>query len=349
MRFHFLILGCLLFAFVSCSKKETATTTSSSNASIDTSQKAEPVKITDTSHHLYFRPQAGAVRRYHIVDHVVRSSEDTAVGAPPRKQAISVTTEIYLRETIKGPKNDSLTEFSVRIDSLTVASTVDTTTMHYSSSNLKDRANDQYQELNLVVGKEFSAFANKYGDLDSIVDVGSLTTAMLATLPDSMKRKPQMQQFLKQQAEQLAIPYIVRVLTHCPTLALVQDTTWRHTEDGPIQIPPSFKLPVHITESETVRGLERRNDKVLAVLEDSMTTVPTKNTLTDGQVVATISGFSATTHRVVRIEDSTGFLYHQVQNEKRNFTFHIQSKDHPNENRTLVQHGSEDLLTEQLQ
>ncbi|HEY3875651.1 MAG TPA: hypothetical protein VGM92_09255, partial [Candidatus Kapabacteria bacterium] len=184
MHSNRIFLWCLLASVVvSCGKKESATTTS--NMAVDTTKQAEPVAITDTSHHLFFRPKTGSVERYHIVDRITMSSADTPPGSAPTKQSATSTAEIYLHQTVKATRKDSTVELVIHVDSIHVASTRDTTKSEYSSSNLKDRMDQQYQEYNLVLGKDFTVLASKYGDLDSITDVSAVSAGLLATVPDS--------------------------------------------------------------------------------------------------------------------------------------------------------------------
>jgi Family of unknown function (DUF6263) len=344
-RFFFLCL-ILCATLASCGKKESA---ANSSMSIDTTKKAEPVAITDTSHHLFFRPKAGSVQRYHIVDRLSMSSSDTPPGTAATKHSASSTTEIFLRQTVKDIRRDSSVGLTVRIDSILLTSDRDTTKTQYSSNNLKDRMSQDYDEFNILVGKDFSLVTNKYGDLDSITDIHSITTAMLATLPDSQRNSPQVFRAATQQAEEVVNAYLMRVLVHSPTRALKQDTTWRSASDVNMDIAPNLAFPVHIEASETVRGLEKRDDLVLAVLEDSQTTTPRKLVFDEGPTKATISNFRAISQSIVRIEDATGLLYHRAIKETRNFTLVIESKEHAGDKRTVTQNGSEELLTERIE
>ncbi len=343
-----LISLCFLVAVLtsSCGKKESA---APSNMSVDTTKKAEPVAISDTSHHLFFRPKAGTVQRYHIVDRLTMNSSDTPPGSAAQKHTASSTSDIYLHQTVKGTRRDSSVEMVFHVDSIQLTSLRDTTKTLYSSSNLKDRMNQAFEEFNIVIGKDFSVLTNKYGDLDSITDVSGIAATLIATVPDSERSNPQVLHAATQQAEEIANAYIMRVLVHSPTRALKQDTTWRSASDVNMDIAPGLAFPVHMDASETVRGLEKRNDLVLAILEDSTTTTPRKRVFEEGPTKATISDFRAISHSIVRIDDATGLLYHRAMKETRNFTLVVESKEHAGESRTVTQNGSEELLTERLQ
>ena len=345
-RFFFLCLCCAVLA--SCGKKESATP-SANNMAVDTTKKAESVAITDTSHHLFFRPKAGTTQRYHIVDRMTSSSSDTPPGSAATKHTATSTTEIFIHQTVKGTRRDSSVELVFHIDSILLTSVRDTTKTQYSSNNLKDRISPAFEEFNLAIGKDFSVLANKYGDLDSIMDVSSIANAMLATVPDSERSNPEMLRAAKQQAEEVANEYAMRVMVHSPTRALIQDTIWRNASDVNMDLAPQLALPVHIDASERVRGLEKRDDLVLAVLEDSQSTTPRKLVFDEGPTKATFSNFRATMHSVVRIEDGTGLLYHRAMKEMRNFTLVLESKEQPNERRTVMQNGSEELVTERIE
>ncbi len=250
---------------------------------------------------------------------------------------------------MKATRQDSSAELVFRVDSIRLTSESDTTKTSYSSNNLKDRIGQAYQEFNILIGKEFSVLTNKYGDLDSIVDVSSITNTLMATVPDSERKNPQVLRYATQQSEQLANAYLMRVLVHSPTRALIQDTTWHNSSDVNLDIAQGLSFPVHIDALEKVRGLEKRNDLVLAVLEDAQTTTPRKRVFDEGPTKVTISDFQATSHGVVRIEDATGLLYHRAMKEMRNFTLVVENKEHAGERRTVTQNGSEELLTERLQ
>ncbi len=347
LRFFFACL--FLAALASCGKKETAPQTAS-NMSIDTTKKAQAVAITDTSHHLFFRPKAGSVQRYHIVDRLSMSTSDSEPGAAgAAKHTASSTTEIYLHQTVKNVRRDSSVELVLRVDSVRLTSQRDTTKTEYSSTNPKDTSANEFEEFKILMGKNFSILTNKNGDLDSITDVSSLTNALLKSVPDSERTNPQVLRYATEQAEQVASAYIMRVLVHSPTRALIQDTTWRSASDVNLDVAQGLSFPVHIDATETVRGLEKRDNLVLAVLEDSTTTTPRKRVFDEGPTTATISDFRATSRSVVRIEDATGLLYHRAMTEMRNFTIVVESKEHAGEKRTVTQHGSEELVTERIE
>jgi hypothetical protein len=348
MQIKRLIYLCLFYVtLASCGKKEAGGP--GSNMAIDTTKSAEHVAITDTSHHLFFRPKAGSVQRFHIVDRITMSSSDTPPGSAATKHSVTSTTEIYLHQTVKGVRRDSSVELVFHVDSILLTSERDTAKTKYSSNDLKDRMGQNFEEFNIIIGKDFSALMNKFGDLDSITDISSVANALLATVPDSEKSNPQIMHAATQQAEELANSYLVRVLVHSPTRALIQDTTWRNATDVNMDIAPGLAFPVHLEQSERVRGLEKRDNVMLAILEDSMTTTPQKRVLDEGPVKATISDFRAVSHSIVRIEDATGLLFHRAMKETRNFTLVVESKEHAAEKRTVTQNGSEELLTERVQ
>jgi hypothetical protein len=345
---RFLLLSLVCAVLASCGKKESAAPFAN-NMAIDTTKKAEHVAISDTSHHLFFRPVTGSIQRYHIVDQLSMNSSDNPPGAAPMKHSATSTTEIYLHQTVKNVHRDSSVELTLRVDSIHLITQRDTTKTQYSSNNLKDRMAQAFEEFNIVLDKDFTILTNKYGDLDSITDVSSIMTTLLAAVPDSERKNPQVLEYAKQQSEQVANAYIMRVLVHSPTRALIQDTTWRNISNVNMSLAQGLSFPVRIDASETVRGLEKRNNFVVAVLEDSTTTVPEKRVFDEGPTKATISDFKAISHSIVRIEDGTGLLYHRAMKEMRNFTFLLESKEHAGDKRSITQNASEELLTERLQ
>lgn len=343
------ILFCFLcLTFASCGKKESAVSTTNT-AAIDTNQPAKTIPISDTNHHLFFRPSPGSVERYHIIDRMTMSSKDNSPNGPGMSHSATSTTEFYLHQTVGKRGRDSSVTLTYRVDSIRLSSQQDTSKLTYSSNDLHDRMNDQYREFNILVGKNFTVRANKYGDLDSMLDVSEIVAGLLAPVPDSTRNQPRIRQMATRQAEEVANAYIMRVLVHNPTRALVTDTTWRDSSDVNLDVAAGLSFPVHINASETVRGLEKRGDRVLAVLEDNTTTTPRKREFQEGPTTATIQDFMATSHSVVHIEDSTGLLFYRGMQEKRNFTLKIESKEHPGEARSVTQNGTENLVTEILE
>ncbi len=341
------IRHCLLYtSFVilaACGKKEAAP---GAKTTIDTTEKAEPVAIRDTNHHLYFRPQAGSVRRYHVLDRMTASASDAQPSGQTVKHSATSENEFYLTETAGATRPDSGVDLTFRIDSIRLTTLQDTTRTQYSSTDPKDRANERYQQFNIVIGKTVAVRTNKFGDLAAITDAGSIASALLAGAPDSIRSKPQIKQMATQRAEELINSYLMRVLVHSPTRALIKDTTWRNISDVNLDVAQGLSLPVSVSATETVRGLERRGDRVLAVLEDNTTTTPKKRVFEEGPTKATVSNFIATSHSVVRIDDATGTLFHRGLEEKRSFTFVVENTQNPGEKRTLSQNGSETLTAE---
>jgi len=352
-RYFFVCLFCLAAVsstmLASCGKKESAVSSASNTASFDTTEPAKTVPIVDTNHHLFFRPKPGSVERYHVIDRMTMSSSDTPPSGPPVHHSATSTREFYLHQTVGKIGRDSSVTLTYRVDSIRLSSQQDTSKLNYSSNELRDRMNDEYRQFNILVGKDFTVRANKYGDLDSILDVSQIAAGLLAPVPDSIRNQPRIRQLAKQQAEEVANDYITRVLVHNPTRALVTDTTWRDSSDVNLDVAAGLSFPVHINASETVRGLENRGDRVLAVLEDNTTTTPRKRVFQEGPTTATIQNFIATSHSVAHIEDSTGLLFYRAMQEKRNFTLVIESKEHAGEKRTVTQNGAENLVTEILE
>ena len=340
-----LVLCLLGFVLASCSKKETAV----SNTALDTTKPAQSVPISDTNHHLFFRPVVGSVVHYRVTDKMTMGSSDTPPSGTSESHSGISSTEFFIRQTVKSIGRDSSVTLEYRVDSVRLNSKRDTAQMHYSSNDLRDRMNEEYKEFNIVVGKDFTVHTNKYGDLDTMLDVSQITAGLLAPVPDSVRNKPEIRRMATQQAEEVANAYIMRVLVHNPTKALVTDTTWRDSSDVNLNVAPGLSFPVHINASETVRGLEKQDNRVFAVLEDNTTTTPRKRVFQEGPTTATIQNFVATSHSVVHIEDTTGMLYLRSMQEKRNFTLIIESKEQPGQKRTLTQNGTEELTTEILQ
>jgi len=341
------IFSALLF-IVACSKKEetAATSSTSQKVVVDTNQKAEPVAITDTSHHLYFHPQAGSTQRYHVVDRMNANADDVQPDGKTMKRSATSMTEYYITQKVKSVNKDSSVDLTYRVDSIALSTDQDTSHVRYSSGNAKDRANERFSEFNILIGKEFGVKTSKYGDLNSITDVTNIANALIATVPDSIRSKPQVKTMANQQAQQVVNAYVMRVLVHSPTRALVKDTTWKNSSDVNLDVAPGLSFPVRVDASETVKGLEKRGDKVYAVLEDVTKTTPKKTLFEEGPTKATVKDFIATSHSTVHIEDATGLLARRTMEEKRSFTFIIESKQQPAQKRTVTQTGSEVLTTE---
>jgi hypothetical protein len=164
-----------------------------------------------------------------------------------------------------------------------------------------------------------------------------------------LKNNPEIRSRALQQAEQVAGAYVLRVLVHNPTRALIKDTTWRNASDVNLDVVKGLSFPVHVDATETVRGLEKRGDLVVAVLEDNTKTTLKNRVLQEGPATATINNFMANSHSVVRIEDATGLLMHRTVQEKRNFTIVVESKEHPGDKRTITQNGSDEMTMELIE
>ena len=341
------------FLFAQCSKNNTAPEQAGGKAVVDTTQKAEPVKIEDANHHIYFHPVVGTVGRYHIMDRMMRTFTDQTPDGKSNKQSIVSVTDFYLRQTVKSVGKDSVVELTYRVDSIELKSQRDTSVVHYSSGNAVDRKDDRFHEFNLILGKEFSIKTNKYGDPDSITDTKAVENALLASAPDTIRTKPQVKTQAKQLAKELIgqviNTYVMHILAHSPTRALVKDTTWHNVSEVNLEVARGLSFPVVVDASETVHGLEKRGDKVLAVLEDHTSSSPKQTVIDEGEAKATVNNFSATSKSIMRIEDATGLLVHRSTEEKRSFTFQIESKQHPAEKRLISQDGSETMTAELIE
>jgi hypothetical protein len=348
LKFRYFFPLLLLIGTLSCSKKEETTSTTTAKTTIDTSEKAEPVAITDTSHHLFYRPKAGSVRRYHVIDHMSATATDAQPNGQSSKRSATSENEFYVTQSTGATAADSTVEVTFRIDSMRVSSDQDTTKMRYSSNDPKDRADAKYQQFNVLIGKSAKLKVNKFGDLMDMTDVSQISDALLSSVPDSLKSNPKIKAYAKEKAQEIVNAYLMRVLVHSPTRALVKDTTWKNTSDVNLDVAQGLTFPVTVDATESVRGLEKRGSRVLAVLEDNTTTTPKKKLFEEGPTKATVSNFVASSHSVVRIDDATGILYHRALEEKRSFTFTIENTQHPGEKRTISQNGSETLTAELL-
>lgn len=346
MKYFFPAL--LLVAVIGCGKKEETVSSTTAKTTIDTTEKAEPVAINDTSHHLFYRPKSGTVRRYHVIDHMSATATDAQPSGQTSKRNATSENEFYVTQSTGATAADSSIEVSFRIDSMRVVSDQDTIHTHYSSNDAKDRADVKFRQFNILIGKTVKLKTNKYGDLMDMTDVSQIADALLATVPDSLKANPRIKVYAKQQAEEIVNAYLMRVLVHSPTRALIKDTTWKNTSDVNLDVAQGLAFPVTVAATETVRGLEKRGNRVLAVLEDNTTTTPKKKLFEEGPTKATVSNFIATSHSVVRIDDATGVLFHRALEEKRSFTFTIENTQHPGQKRTISQDGSETLTAELL-
>src|SRR4051794_17381330 len=123
----YILFSLSILVLASCNKKEETTTGSTTQKVIvDTTQKAEPVAITDTSHHLYFHPQVGTTQRYHVVDKMTASANDAAPTGAANKRSAASTTEYYLTQKVKSVNKDSTVELTYRVDSILLATDQDT-------------------------------------------------------------------------------------------------------------------------------------------------------------------------------------------------------------------------------
>ncbi len=356
MTTHRIFLSLVLTSsllFAQCGKKDAAPEHAGGKAVVDTNQKAELVKIADANHHLFFHPVVGTIGRYHIVDRMTRTFSDQMPDGKITKQTVTNTTDFYVRQTVKSVGKDSSVELTYRVDSIELRSERDTMKVHYSSGKAADRKDDRFHEFNLLLGKEFSISTNKYGDPDSITDSKNVESALLASAPDTIRTKPEVKakatQLAKELIGQVINSYVMHILAHSPTRALVKDTTWHNVSEVNLEVARGLSFPVTVDASETVHGLEKRGDKVLAVLEDHTSSTPKQTVIDEGEAKATVNNFAASSRSVTRIEDATGLLVHRTTEEKRSFTFLIESKQHPSEKRLISQDGSETMTAELIE
>ena len=347
--FHLLTVSFLGVLLIACGKNENAPASGSGKAAVDTNVNAEPIQISDTSHHLFFRPSAGTTERYHVIEQMNASFSDTPPSGQITKHSSANTTEYFLHLAVKAVNKDSSVAVTLRIDSIHLNAVQDTQKINYSSNNPKDRASDQYRQFNLIVEKDFTVKTNKYGDLMDITDASSIADALMATLPDSLKKDPRIKPMATRQADQMVAAYAMQVLAHSPARALIKDTTWRNVADVNMPISEGLSSPVTMTATQTVRGLEKRGDKILAVLEDNTTATPKKLVNEEGPVKETFSNFVVNSHAVTRLDDATGLLYQLARSEKRAFTFIVEDKNHSGQKRTVSQSGSQTVNVELLQ
>jgi hypothetical protein len=344
-----LCVSFLAVSIISCNKNEKAPANGAAIPAVDTTVKAEPVAIRDTNHHLYFRPAAGTTARYHVIDRMDASLSDQPPTGGAVKHSSTSTTEYYLRETVKMLNKDSTTELTMRIDTVNLDETQDTQKVHYSSSNPQDRASDKFREFNLLIGKDFTIKTNKFGDLIDVPDVSAIANGLMLTVPDSVRKDPRVKQMATRQAGQIVVSYVTQVLGHSPMHPLVQDTTWHNSVETNLPVTEGLTSPVTLTATETVKGLEKRNDKVLAVLEENTVATPKKMVNEEGPVKETFTNFVVNSHTLTRLEDATGLLYQMSRSEKRSFTFIVEDKEHPGQKRTVSQMGTQAVSVELLQ
>jgi hypothetical protein len=343
----FLIVSSAI-ALTSCSKdKPQPAVGSRTEATIDTTEKVPEATITDTNHHIYFRPKVGATYRFHVADKITQTMSDEQ-GGQTRNQNGATTTEYYIRQTIKSIRADSSVLMVMRVDSLQATMTRDTQKVAYSSAKSADRSNREFLEFNLVLGKDFTVKVNKYGDLNDIPDVSAITAALLQTAPDSVRNRPDVKAQATRQAQMVANSYAMRVLAHNPTRKIVKDTTWKNSSEVNLDFAPGLSFPVTVDASEQVKAIEQRGDKVVVLLQDHSATTPKKRQFDEANVKATINDFLATSDGAIRLEDATGVLFHRLLEEKRRLVFVVESKQTPTQKRVLKQTSTENMVVEQL-
>lgn len=338
----------LAFALASCSKdKPQPAVGSRTEATLDTTEKVPEATITDTNHHVFFRPKIGATYRFHVADKITQSMSDEQ-GGQTHNQNGATTTEYYVRQTIKSINPDSSVLIVMRVDSIQATMTRDTQKVVYSSSKTADRSNREFLEFNIILGKDFTLKVNKYGDLNDIPDVSSIANALIETAPDSVRGRPEVKAQATRQAQMVANSYAMRVLAHNPTRKIVKDTTWKNSSEVNLDFAPGLSFPVTVDATEQVKAIEQRGAKVILVLQDHSATTPKKRQFDEANVKATINDFLATSDGVIRLEDATGVLFHRLLEEKRRLTFVVESKQTPSQKRVLKQSSTENMVVEQL-
>jgi hypothetical protein len=347
-----LLAACLVLT--SCGKSDdqadaaTGDSTGLSPAVIDTTQPAKQVAI-DSAHVIYFRPTVGETRRYRISVSSTASMEtiDSLLGGPSSKQQGRSVAEFVVKQTVRAVNADSTVDLSYWIESARVDQQADTSHIVYSSTNAEQKKDPKFAHFTAIMGKELKAKVSNHGDPRSISGVEEVANELMKLMPDSLKND-RVKAFRGQQVQAVVNQSIVRLLVFLPLHEIAKDSTWKDSFDQNIPVTQEIMFPVTINSSETVRGFEEREGKVVAILEASTVTTPKKMVIEQGQAKASLNSFKAVNKGVTRVEDKTGQVLHRTLNDQRGYVFVLESRQQPGRFYRTTNSTVENLVVEML-
>lgn len=327
------LLACSAILTLSACKNNDSPLKGSSSASgttpaIDTTESAKEVQITDKDHRVVFRPKQGTTQRYHIKSkQALNTDVNDQLGIETSgKVALQQTTEYYIRQTVKAVKPDSSIELTCRIDSIFVTAVQDTHKVIYSSATMAGSKDPQFTTFNAILNQDFGVVISKQGNVLDINNLTVIANNILKTLPmpDSQKTAALKQQ-VNLEAQKLMIQFLQPLSPSIPNRAIGKDSAWSDSREVPA-IAALVQFPGKHDVRTVVKGFEERNGDVLAVIDETSSTVPLKTTLDQEAAKADVNNYQLTDHIVSRLDDATGLLVQRLVEEKNTFNLKIESK-----------------------
>src|SRR5438552_940634 len=163
MTFHFRG-ACFLLAVVSIlnsCNKESIAPGGKPPAVFDTSESAKAVTVTEKEHRIFFRPKAGEMFRYRIVQ---RSNSSASASGPMTKSEAAISEDsYYIKETIRSIRQDSSVDLTFRFDSISIKLKKDTLDITLSSSKPADRSDPRFSSYAALLGEDIGVIITPFG------------------------------------------------------------------------------------------------------------------------------------------------------------------------------------------
>ena len=349
-------LFCLTFSLssVGCGSKETTVQTSTmkkdSNgiAAVDPNEKFDTVAIAGADHRIYFRPPVGGTFRYHVVEQTTSTAHLEGVPEQAPNHAQSKRNEYYIWTQIKSYDKDSALTMDVRVDSVRIQASQDTAKIAYASTSAADAGNPQYNEMNAVIGKQFSVIVDRMGNIKKITNYATILSGLTKAFPDSLKANARFKSIADQETQQTLFNYIMQAVQPVPTGTVKQDTVWRQHQEGNLPVPP-IQVPITMDATQTMKGFQKHGSQLIAVIDDSTSTTPKKKTIEEGPITVTIDHLIATSHGRQHIDDATGMLLSRTIQQHQSVKVAMSSKQQPGKTQSMEQNATVNSTVEMIQ
>ncbi len=321
----YIVLACGLLA--SCSKKEAGAPGGPNGAVYDSTEKAEPVNITDAQHYIYFRPKVGDTYRYHISlnSTAMAQTDDHIFGQYPKDENAVNINHYYLRQTVRDIRKDSSIEFSVVFDSILIKIDKDTIHLNFSSNNPASKDDPRFRSFAGLVGEQLVCIVDKHGLIKEISGTSNLIAKYMKQFPDSANTAENRDQIRKSVESSIA-DYLSHTMVLFPNKPMAKDSTLTESKDMNFPIWQQVMFPMHLDSKTVLEGFQERGGKVLANFVTTSTLKPLRTQLEDPSLTATLVNPQMNIRESALVEDATGMLVHREVRDERSWDFGIQNK-----------------------
>ncbi|MEI8133636.1 MAG: DUF6263 family protein [bacterium] len=318
------VLSAIIFvAFLSSCNKEGGPG-SKPPAVFDSTEKANPVTVSEKEHRIFVRPKVGDVYRYRISQH--SNSSAISAGAVSGSESAQSEDSYYLTQTVRAIRADSSVDMSYRFDTISVKSEKDTAKINLSSSRPADRKDPRFSTYAALLGEDIGVIISPYGDIKEMYGTSNIISSIMKRYPDSL-RTAENTSAVKQQIEATIGQYIHETMMHFPHHPLAKDSVDRAEFQQNSPIWGNVIYPMVISIKQTLTGFEERGGKVQAVFMTNTEFKPMQSVIENGPVKATLNNYIASTKEELRVDDTNGELIYRKVNDDQSFTLILDSKD----------------------